>query len=142
MENTLENKMKFFALYYGQEVMKEQGKRQINTYTVSYLDYDKSNHWLELTTLLSITDEDAMKLAKIGLPERIHDYLWSYQTGRAIAKSIQEGRQTNTYYPFFRMGDAFDFLRSKGYAVDWLGLPVQKQIEYGWIKLKNKEESK
>lgn len=28
-----------------------------------------------------------------------------------------------------------DFYRSKGYAVPWLGLSVDKMVEFGWIKL-------
>lgn len=28
-----------------------------------------------------------------------------------------------------------DYLRSKGYAIPYMGLTVEKQIEYGWIKL-------
>lgn len=27
------------------------------------------------------------------------------------------------------------YLRSKGYALPWMGLSVEQQIEYGWIKL-------
>ena len=30
----------------------------------------------------------------------------------------------------------YDYLRSKGYALPYMGLSVEKQIEYGWIKLK------
>lgn len=29
-----------------------------------------------------------------------------------------------------------DFLRSKGYALPWMGLSVEEMVEYGWIRLK------
>lgn len=31
---------------------------------------------------------------------------------------------------------AVDFLRSKGYAVPYMGISVEEQIQYGWIKIK------
>lgn len=144
MENTKENKSKFFALHFGQKVFRHVAWGdlreciEVDGAIVNYPSYG----YLQLAPLSSITDQDGIELAKIGLPERVYDYLWSSQTGKHIARSIQAGRQTNTYYPFFRMGDAFDFLRSKGYAVDWLCLSVDEQVKYGWVKLKDKEESK
>ncbi|WGQ15544.1 hypothetical protein [Sphingobacterium faecium] len=36
---------------------------------------------------------------------------------------------------------AYDFLRSKGYALPFMGLTVEKQIEYGWIKILESEVS-
>jgi len=32
-----------------------------------------------------------------------------------------------------------DYLRSKGYAVDWMGLTVNQMINYGWIKLQEEQ---
>ncbi|MDV3490968.1 hypothetical protein CMV03_07160 [Elizabethkingia anophelis] len=29
-----------------------------------------------------------------------------------------------------------DYLRSRGYALPWMEISVQKLIEYGWVKLK------
>ncbi|GEM_PF-557576 len=28
-----------------------------------------------------------------------------------------------------------NFLRSKGYALPWMGVSVEKQVEYGWVKI-------
>lgn len=33
--------------------------------------------------------------------------------------------------------ETIDYIRSKGYALPWMGLSVEQQIEYGWIKLKD-----
>lgn len=137
MENTLENKARFMAQYWGQKVFKfRDGQMEPQKVGSTYMTkYGIKNRYLLLKPLSSITDEDALELAKIGLPDRLYDYLWSKQTGEAIAKSIKHGRQTNIFYKDFRMADAFDFLKLKGYAVSWMGLSVEKLIEYGWVKL-------
>ncbi|GEM_PF-5803272 len=33
-------------------------------------------------------------------------------------------------------GYVLDYLRQNGFATEWMGLSVEEQIEYGWIKLK------
>lgn len=33
-------------------------------------------------------------------------------------------------------GYCLDYLRQNGFAAEWMGISVEKQIEYGWIKLK------
>jgi len=39
---------------------------------------------------------------------------------------------TNRDIPF----EAVDFLRSKGYALPFMGLSVDELVNYGWIKFK------
>lgn len=48
---------------------------------------------------------------------------------------------TTTYHVFSSenqnaIDTAIDYLRSKGYALPYLGISVEEQIEFGWIKLK------
>lgn len=54
MENTLENKVKFFAQYWGQKVM-TNGR---SLFEVSYLDEPRDNEYLELKNIDHITDEE------------------------------------------------------------------------------------
>lgn len=129
MENTEENKRKFFAQYWGQEVgfSKEYnslyGIGQI--YDISVVDY------LLLKPLNQITDEDLININFFEgnfdevnfefLPDS-YEYHW-----KVSGILCNEG--------FLALKD-FDYLRSKGYALPWMGLSIEKLIEYGWIKIK------
>lgn len=108
MENTLENKTKFFAQYWGQNVMMEQGKR-LNRYTVGGLDEGFPDHWLELKNIDYITDEEADML---GFDDVNHFFI------SGSADSMK------------------DELRLLGFAVEWAGWSVEELISFGWIKLK------
>ena len=60
MENSLENKMKFFAQYYWQKVWKLNGVRMlVDSWIEEKSMIEKS--WLELKPLSLLTDEDAKK---------------------------------------------------------------------------------
>jgi hypothetical protein len=37
------------------------------------------------------------------------------------------------------MFELHDYLRSKGYALPWMGLSVDELVEYGWVKLKDND---
>lgn len=123
-ENTLNNKAKFFAQYWGQEVLR------INPYKYPYevhcgYMHDKGMHLtphLELTSLSSISDEDASKIEYA-----IHTTLGN--DDRALG--FKNGGNIEQCKPW-----VIDYLRSKGYALPWMRLSVEDQIEYGWVKLK------
>ena len=105
MENTLENKEKFFAQYWGQEVKKYliQTDATQSYYNVSdNFGMALKDAFLELKPLSQISYEDSAEVAKVS------------------SKVIE----------------AVDCLRSKGYALPWNSLSVEKQIEYGWVRLK------
>ena len=149
MENTLENKSKFFAIYWGQEVaIQNDGGGtgfvyDINEYTITDIRYD----FLELKSLSQISDEDAIEVARIlygesdnfaiefnaagitsvspyGLPcyGNTIDINWSGEVSYEAASSMS-------------ILKAYDYLRSKGYALPWMGLSVEQLVEYGWVKL-------
>lgn len=64
MENTLENKAKFFAHYFGQKVL-NIGLKHLSVLNYDYLNPDDVNeNHLELKPLQSITDEDVLKIAE------------------------------------------------------------------------------
>lgn len=107
MENNLLNQIKFNALYWGQEVAYVTYPHE-----EGIIDHiaDYSLHYiqyLELKPLSSVIDKDAIKLG--------------YGNAKHLLSNILYNR---------------DELRQLGYALDWCGLSVEKQIEYGWIKLK------
>lgn len=156
IELTLENKAKFFAQYWGQEVFKLQGLDK--TYKVPYLEILDEDHLL-LKPLSSIIEENANELAKIinchysgiTLKTEIHtkkqfgkDHTWCrvfyiHEDNQHIVYNIGDGglshNSGNAY--FEQYAHASDFLRSKGYALPWMGLLVEEIIEAGWIKLKS-----
>jgi glycogen debranching enzyme len=114
--NTLENKAKFFAQYWGQKVLSDisnSGNTEIYPVDASNM-YGIDRSYLELKPLSQITDEDAVMLGYTDSKSAIDKHF----------KMI--GQYTI---------DA-DYLRSKGYALPWMDLSVEDLVEYGWIKLK------
>lgn len=134
MENTIENKAAFFALYWGQKVMvanidnpnyfdskeKESAELRVEINNVTL-----GQQWfLRLKSLKSITDEDA----KVCL----HDmYKEAMPNVPSYSKYYLEEIKVLGFYSGFET----DYLRSKGYAMPFMGLSVEKMVEYGWIKL-------
>lgn len=137
MENNLENKAMFFAQYYGQNVKRsylpEQTSLQVIDRDVFWIGHLIINGYLELKSIEDITDEDALEC-----------------TGVEVFKTYQSDENSGCYgmlpsgifldQEAFYITDRFnaDYLRSKGYALPWMGLSIEKLIEYGWVKLKEK----
>lgn len=116
MENNLENKTLFFAQYYGQKV--EYWKEEDFTYTVDCITTPQA--CLNLTPISQITDEDA---AYIHFGATAEQFLIYYN------------QNTEKIIQFISAKD-YDYLRSKGYALPFLGLSVEELISYGWLRLK------
>lgn len=122
-ENTLENKKRFFAQYFGQKIL-------TSTESPHLIGYNTSIHntigmeYLELTPLSQITDEDAIRIA------RICNIGIGYTSDRRAAR----GGLSIVKLPNIPQS-ATDYLRSKGYALPYLDLLVDDLIEYKWIKL-------
>lgn len=114
MENNLENKAKFFAQYFNSQAIWRTSELNENvdevTWELKNFKYLNETDYLELKPFSSITDEDAKK---IGFRDSDH---FKFDASPANWK---------------------DELRLLGYAVEWVNLSVEKQLEYGWIKLKN-----
>ncbi|MFP7656107.1 hypothetical protein [Chryseobacterium proteolyticum] len=154
MENTLENKARFFAQYWGQNVYRikdgidEPGKNIINDDLVAFL---------ELKPLSMISDEEAIEVAKIVSPMLFEgngddgghvvdktekEWISVIHKRKIISVDIDfdgyvyEYHEDENYLRPIRSSYGTDFLRSKGYALPWNGLSVEKMIEYGWIKIK------
>lgn len=129
MENTLENKAKFFAQYYGQFVFLCGIHNTIDELT--FIEEIGPLDRLELKPLSAISDEDASNIAVL--------YGWN-KNGLLYKERLL---QFKIDLPFIALKGfshrhlhfVFDFLRSKGYALPFLGLSVESQISYGWVKL-------
>ena len=127
MENNLENKAKFFAQYWGQNLMKLVKKTdffdvEVGAMTINNRQFDK--HFLELTPLSMISDEDAVEVKKLC----DIDFTMIMRSKEAEYRAFMSTRFTVVA----------DYLRSKGYALPFMGLSVEQQIEYGWITLNQK----
>lgn len=137
-ENTLENKAKFFAQYWGQHlIIMGSFLRIIDHLTLCNIENDDI---LQLKPLSKISDEDALwtinnhyfkfenpilEISKLkALTKEIHiSYIFNDATRHLILKP-------ENLYPH-----NYDYLRSKGYALPYMDLSVEELIEYGWIKL-------
>lgn len=128
MENTAQNRYKFYAQYYGQEVAR---------YKVGMLSDVSAPmvmiEWLELKPLSSITDEDAIELSLrlgrvIGLDSIIHE------NNTDLVKNVLDN-YTQINCLWMLPARFIDKARELGYAIDWNEVSVENQVEYGWIKL-------
>lgn len=141
MKNTLENKVKFFANYWGKELL-WANKGQINPFEIctSYIYQNIAVSYLELTLLSQISDKDLLKISRMMFPNSdirnvgANEFSFWYDVrgankGRWFHKSDYWGN-LNTQQS--------DYLRSQSYALSWMGIKVDTLIEWGWIKLKTK----
>ncbi len=139
MVNTIENKTKFLAQYWDQDIIKvEVTEWSSNTRIIDAITIESDSikqFKILLKPLSSIIDEDVMYLMKIIYPEfDIKEILYKkdrfiyFISQRPIYHISMECLDENSIY-------AFDYLRSKGYALPWMGLSVENQVKYGWIKL-------
>lgn len=134
MENTIENKEKFFAQYWGQEVHKVKMSHSDPICKVgAHLHGNKiEEDYLELTPLSQIMDEHSLQVSKI-LDANFDENILSDS-----ARIFHINRGKSHVLPSRPCrSDVCDYIRSKGYAMPYMGLSVEKQIGYGWIKLKN-----
>lgn len=128
-----ESKAKFFALYWGQLIgLGLNGQLDINK--SKFKAQSAFTECIELKPLSSISDEDAIEY---------FDILW-YENHKSKSKEfkIDLGKDWANSILSQRMGlissnliYGYDYLRSKGYALPWMGLSVEEMVEAGWIKL-------
>lgn len=145
IENTPENKAKFFALYWGQIIV---AVRIDDGDDRGY--YEVGNNWycgledsyLGLTPLSQITDEDAVAVYNLAGVDEAHVKFYELndsdfiKQGKNLAQSALYSNGTR-FTGLYRMSLVADYLRSKGYALPWMGLSVEDLVSYGWVKLKD-----
>lgn len=157
MENTLENKARFFALYWGQTIIEDNFWMPNEFSTVGYkyqLCQDAGSHiggllnkHLVLKKLSSISDEDVIEYAINIQNIKIDSEIIEVENHEdcVLFKIVHEGTSYRTAYQVWHYDTRphklpqkdVDFIRSKGYALPWMGLSVEQLINYGWIKLKS-----
>lgn len=125
-ENTEINRAKYIAAHMGQNILL-LGRSTKNTrcVTPSWMMYTERTMRLLLTPLSLITDEDAIEVSKILQvnPEDVSDWL--------------NGDCTHEdFHGPFTFQHAIDYLRSKGYALPWMGLSVNELIKRNWALIK------
>jgi hypothetical protein len=147
-EMTPEAKENLFHQYYGVQVHKLFMVTKLK-FQPSYLIHN--NDFLSLKSLSSITDEDAIEVAKLmGLSEG--DFEVSHRSTDIHIESYSQEftlffEDCSIYFNDFDTDSAntgidylsaYDFLRSKGYALPFMGWSVEQMIEAGWIKIAKK----
>ena len=136
MENTLENKAKFFALYWGQDVRfwTLNGSEKLQKVTHTYMTKSiLESCTLELKPLSSISDEDAEYcIGKVECNMRKNDPNHGDYGMSPSAIFVNSLIDYSSYHIGRREAD---YLRSKGYALKWMDKTVKEQLSDGWIKL-------
>lgn len=117
-------KARFFAQYWGQPVLRFQHIVSIS-YDInpSKMSADEYSHLLEdgflkLKPLSKITDEDALKCWKND------SYVASKDDVKIVDRLFLEMTAVNC-----------DYLRSKGYAVQFMDYSVDDLVSFGWLQL-------
>lgn len=134
IENTLENKGKFFGIYAHQRVWGQHTYPKCLDWVddIDYKDQFFNDACLLLKNISSITDEDAIEVANI--------LGWSYLSDEAkiaqVRQLIDKHLNTQTNITFMEWTEVADYLRSKSYLLSWMGLTPDEIIERGWAKIK------
>ena len=145
-QNTLENKAKFFAQYFGQHILyfSSDFLRKIDNLT---LDSIENDDFLELKPLSHISDEDVIQgitylynITREALGEILeikHYCTFSSITTIEIGCNFKTSRSIHHWSGTKKIGSfEADYFRSKGYALHYMDLSVEDLVEYGWVKLK------
>jgi hypothetical protein len=132
LENTQQNKERFFAQYYGQKVWRCELHNELMNVDYEVLCHvDESimgapivKEWLELTALENISDEDAQKL-----PHK------EYDNNKVFYKSAKDFLNNISIFGFLTSDEA-DKLREMGYLIEFNSTPTQTLLDYNWVKLR------
>lgn len=164
MEINLENKAKFFAQYWGQKVLFHANSRPLFINFESLVSSVEviNGYSSYLKRLSSITDEDAVAVLKIFGTHSlycVYQFITKKNTHNEIYRQVysnnirkdggHQGIDDITVHANFSdkglhaihsnrdetYWKALDYLRSKGYALPFMGFSVDKMVEAGWIKL-------
>lgn len=157
-ELTQTAKARFFAQYWGQTFINGiNGHSVLSFIDINDISLGRIEAAILLKPLSSITDEDAIEVAIMLRPMsfEMHPRGWHIErTEREIEithnQSIYEfdidfmgsigvdNGQSWEYMGNTEYLNAYDFLRSKGYALPFIGLSVEEMVQAGWLKLSEK----
>lgn len=147
---TQEEKEQYFAAHWLQRVLViNAGYNNLYHINHQWISVLQDESHLELTSLADITDEDAIEVAKIYKSNvRGYGLLGAagvvkeefLRAGKEFCKRL-DGNFWNDFANILNMLAAFDFLRSKGYALPWRRYTVEHLISLGWLKLRQKGDN-
>jgi len=131
-ENTIENKGKFFAQYWGQKalIFPDNEPYFVQKVGVSYMNgFGVDNRCLYLKSLESVSAEDAIDIVSLhgAVRSESYGYITAHSKALKVIKFVSELKLVRH--------DAADLIRSKGYALRWMDLSVEQMVDYGWIIL-------
>jgi hypothetical protein len=142
MENKLENKEKFFALYFKQDLLRinkyPSVKIQINSDTIFDKVYNQDSYLL-LKSIESINEEEKLSFIEYFNFKNYKELIELGEAGKRILikqyeETVYRARINQYEYSDFQRYYA-DWFRKNGFACEWLKLTIKDQIEYGWIRL-------
>jgi len=125
---------KFNALYWGQPV----GETWV---AIGYKDTKvcqaQDGFRLRLKSVNDISDEDAIEIAKMySLNINKNEYsVYKNDFGKTFVSWGETYLEKLLIDDVLTKSESVDYLRSKGYALPYLGLSVQDLINAGWVKL-------
>lgn len=131
-DNNTQDRKRLFAQYFWQKVYKSPYFEELD-----YLSGDKitfTTGYLLLTSLSAITKEHKQYLKELlGI-----DDFTNQDNATQFIKCLRDSRNwlmgNNEDVQLLLQG--CDYLRSKGYALPFMGISVEEQVSKGWIKLK------
>ena len=128
------NKARFFALYWGQEIAKYPEALSYLRWNIKdALNDGVENRHILLNPLSLIADKHLLNCYHLHSAFTSYDYTIGFTPFDVM---INNWMDHGGYRDIERCPDTVDYLRSKGYALPWMGLSVQEMIDAGWIKLK------
>lgn len=133
MENNIQNKTNFFGLYINQKVFYDGADFKADWRDALRERWIFGIH-LKLAPVSLIKDEDSIHIAVLaGWGTGSHNWTTMIREGKLIAI---EGRDSTCDEIGLKEFTAIsDYLRSKGYALPYMGLSVEEQVSRGWVKL-------
>ena len=137
MENTFENKAKYFALYWGQNVVfnriKGTGFHPVLGFPVEHNSV-MNNCYLDLKKLTEIEDKDSIAIGRMFLKgeQPTSELLYC---GRIFATAMFDNDNAHETQLYNEHSQAIDYLRLNGYAVPFNGLSIKTLQDYGWLKI-------
>lgn len=123
-------KARFSYQYYGQPVFRLDGLSQLKTKPFENM---MEGDYLELTPLDQISDEDLLWCYHKHSEMIAYDYTMDF---KGLLQSARLWLQQGGYKDLIKYTVLTDYLRSKSYAMPYIGHSVQQLIEAGYMKLK------
>ena len=149
LNNNVEEKSKFFAMYFGQNVMGELNYKVGSGITLG--EEFVENSFLNLKPLSLISDDDAIELVRLKFLYDKGDVndLISIKVAKSFDRNgfsisleaVVVHKKWNDFVERVFIGKEktysyfIDYLRSKGYLVPYLNYTIEEIIEMGWVRV-------